>query len=231
MKSCTKCLAAKPADEFYVDKVGCQQTRCRDCVRAASRAYYAKSLRAAHDTGELTLQCQECNKQFTYLKTTGPRRKYCGERCKAQAGEAKRLEREATRVRRCRVCRTSENVTRVGKPICKGCRKEDRNNTETNRRRRLNMYGLTSAQFDEMVALQRGQCAICATDDPGTRGWQIDHDHACCPGIGSCGACVRGLLCHHCNVLLGNAKDSVDRLRQAEKYLLSNAQFGLRLVK
>lgn len=52
----------------------------------------------------------------------------------------------------------------------------------------------------------------------------IDHDHACCPGIGSCGECVRGLLCHDCNILLGMAKDSADRLDQVKKYLITNSK-------
>ena len=39
----------------------------------------------------------------------------------------------------------------------------------------------------------------------------VDHDHL----TGK----LRDLLCHHCNLLLGNAQDSVERLRLAIAYL------------
>lgn len=49
----------------------------------------------------------------------------------------------------------------------------------------------------------------------------IDHDHSCCPGKGSCGKCVRGILCRNCNVGLGFLKDSIPRLEDAISYLSS----------
>ena len=179
------------------------------------------------DTGQLTLDCNKCGESFTYVKTTGPRRIYCSQRCKANAGDAMRQQRSSDQARRCRC--GSVDVPRVGKPVCKPCCKEQRNRTDYNRKRRLNLYGLDTAQFDELLSGQRGCCAICATDNPGPKGWHIDHDHACCPGIGSCGECVRGLLCHCCNLLLGNAKDSITTLERAQKYLVATQQFAMPL--
>lgn len=46
-------------------------------------------------------------------------------------------------------------------------------------------------------------CAVCGTSDPGTvKGWQLDHDHACCDtktARSACGNCDRGVLCQTCN--------------------------------
>ena len=74
-------------------------------------------------------------------------------------------------------------------------------------------------QFRELVA-KRGSatCAICGADEAGRTSksgkpnrLHIDHDHA--TGM------VRDLLCHHCNLGIGNLRDSIDILRSAIAYL------------
>lgn len=48
----------------------------------------------------------------------------------------------------------------------------------------------------------------------------IDHDHSCCLDEGAmCGTCVRGLLCHKCNVALGMIGDDPDKLRGLIEHL------------
>jgi hypothetical protein len=74
------------------------------------------------------------------------------------------------------------------------------------------LYGITSEQYAALLEQQGDRCAICRTDTPGGKGgWHVDHDHA----IGR----VRGLLCHYCNLALGNFKDDPTRLRAALEYL------------
>lgn len=63
----------------------------------------------------------------------------------------------------------------------------------------------------ELLAKQGGICAICKTDEPKGTGWHGDHDHV--------SGRLRGALCHHCNVGLGNFKDSTLLLRRAISYL------------
>jgi hypothetical protein len=87
-------------------------------------------------------------------------------------------------------------------------------------RHRLKQLGLTPEQYDTLLANQKYRCTICRTDTPGGRGrFHVDHDHTCCPGTTACGKCVRGLLCHHCNLGLGNFRDDPTRLTLAAEYL------------
>lgn len=81
-------------------------------------------------------------------------------------------------------------------------------------------YRLRWDAYEKLLESQGGRCAICRTDKSGARRWHVDHDHECCPeSAKSCGKCVRGLLCHRCNLMLGNARDSTDTLRAAINYL------------
>lgn len=91
---------------------------------------------------------------------------------------------------------------------------------ELGRRSCLKRHGLTQAAYDALLAEQSAACRICRSTKPGGNGgWHVDHDHACCPGQGSCGRCVRGLLCSSCNLLLGHAGDDSEILRRAIEYL------------
>lgn len=72
------------------------------------------------------------------------------------------------------------------------------------RKGRLAAYGLTPERFDEMLAEQGNACAMCREPFKEGRPIVVDHDHSCCDTkLRSCGKCVRGLLCHPCNIALG----------------------------
>jgi len=86
-------------------------------------------------------------------------------------------------------------------------------------------YGITLEQYNEMVALQGGRCAICNKVPAGTshtsRRLAVDHDHAT--------NAVRGLLCSTCNTTIGMIEDSPSILDRMRRYLGKHAQ--LRLVE
>ena len=71
-------------------------------------------------------------------------------------------------------------------------------------------YGLTESEFNTILTQQNGKCAICL-EDPDRRGMAIDHCHK----TGK----IRGLLCHHCNSVLGHARESLRVLSRAVSYL------------
>lgn len=76
----------------------------------------------------------------------------------------------------------------------------------------MRTYGISLAEYVAMLEAQEGACAICLTTTPDGRGrFHVDHCHE----LGH----VRGLLCAKCNLLLGHANDSTDRLRAAIGYL------------
>ena len=85
-----------------------------------------------------------------------------------------------------------------------------------NRRRGalFSKYKITEQRYFEILEKQIGLCAICRSDSPGRKGsknFTVDHDHTT--------MVVRGLLCHPCNVMLGLAKDNIEVLEMAIKYL------------
>lgn len=107
--------------------------------------------------------------------------------------------------------------------VCKECackrHKEYRQRPETitkdRDRRYVKQYGITLAQYDDMLEDQDNQCKLCGTDDAGGKGrFHVDHCHST--------QVVRGLLCHCCNLMLGQAKDDVTILAKAIQYLQDN---------
>jgi hypothetical protein len=96
--------------------------------------------------------------------------------------------------------------------------KELYRNSENHYKRRHN---LTREERDQYILEQGSICGICATDDPGKRGWQLDHDHTCCPAEYSCSSCRRGILCVRCNTAIGLFDDNAEFIRKALAYLQS----------
>jgi hypothetical protein len=80
----------------------------------------------------------------------------------------------------------------------------------------LRTFNLSADDYQALRAKAKGRCPICKREPDE---WVIDHDHSCCPGKGSCGKCVRGMLCAHCNWALGHFEDDPERCRAAVRYL------------
>lgn len=78
--------------------------------------------------------------------------------------------------------------------------------------KRKSAYGISTVEWGAIFTAQGRVCGNCGANDPGWyRGWHTDHCHE----TGE----VRGILCHKCNHILGNARDSPEILQRAIEYL------------
>lgn len=110
-----------------------------------------------------------------------------------------------------------------GNKVCRPCRKE------VALRKRLRDYGISAEQYLLLEERQDHKCAICRRNFSDLKkNPAIDHFHDCCPRGGSCGKCVRGLLCKDCNTALGLMQDLPERLLEAAQYLLDADKFRFR---
>ena len=77
-------------------------------------------------------------------------------------------------------------------------------------------YGITSIEYDRILASQNGVCACCYTSNPGGHHKIFNVDH--CHKTGK----VRGLLCYPCNVGIGHLGDNFQSVSNAITYLSKN---------
>jgi len=119
----------------------------------------------------------------------------------------------------CSKCKTSKPTTefykRNGKPTgwCKSCTKESsaESRDKLGRRHRKNIelmwhYGITIDDFDRMHEVQKGTC-VCGESEGRANAKALHVDHCHNTGL------IRGLLCHHCNRILG----LIDNLEATDK--------------
>jgi hypothetical protein len=71
------------------------------------------------------------------------------------------------------------------------------------------LYGITLEDYDVMLARQGGKCLICKRKPK--KLLCVDHCHA--------RKKIRGLLCLHCNSMLGFARDNPRTLEEGARYL------------
>jgi Recombination endonuclease VII len=115
--------------------------------------------------------------------------------------------------------------------LCRTCKVIEadqwrRNNAERfNETRRVRYiekeYGVSIEEYDRIATSQGGVCAGCKSDGTrhhgkkghavSSRPLAVDHDHI----TGK----TRGLLCHQCNMLVGQSHDDADRLQNLADYL------------
>lgn len=82
----------------------------------------------------------------------------------------------------------------------------------TRRNKRFAKYSISEWEYEDLLEIQGGLCAICRIDlTKADREPHIDHCHDSLK--------VRGILCGSCNIGLGMFKDSIDVMKKAINYL------------
>ena len=108
---------------------------------------------------------------------------------------------------------------RSWRPRCKPCTNKiarDKYKADPSIRKNYHLkyyYGISLDEYNKKFQEQKGNCAICFTSTPGGKGthFYVDHNHRTKQ--------VRGLLCHNCNFVIGNARENTAILQHAIGYL------------
>ena len=88
---------------------------------------------------------------------------------------------------------------------------------------RIKRYNMGARQYRTLLKANSGRCHLCGLEFDAENLPQIDHDHSCCDlgkNGGSCGKCVRGLLCLQCNLALGQYEALVKRIENGQSLSL-----------
>lgn len=84
-------------------------------------------------------------------------------------------------------------------------------------------YGITADQYDLLLSIQKGVCAICSMPETTKRNGKtkrlaVDHDHAT--------GAIRGLLCAACNTFIGLSQESLETLNNVLLYVEKTTDGG-----
>lgn len=201
--------------------------RCRMCIRPARWIRGAEEWGmycAGRSCSNRDRLCQSCGGTFV-MGVDGAGTKYCSAKCKQVGYRPDRTDAAKTG---CTWCDAPDpNPRRVRRGfwpyICEKCLDPIKHVAD-----RLKQHRVPHERARQL--LTDPGCEVCGTnllEKIRTHGRNktiaalvVDHDHDCCPSDAhSCGKCVRGLLCYHCNWAAGQLRDSAVNARSLAAYL------------
>ena len=158
--------------------------RCKKCgeSKPLSEFHEATGMRDGHRS-----ECKACSREI--------RRAWYAANRQSSIAYVKRWQQE-----------NKEHLHAYRREYRKGRKAEDR---DAHLRR---TFGITSTDYEELLARQGGGCGICGKR-PGKISLHVDHDHE----TGE----IRGLLCVGCNNALGQFHDDPMLLERATDYVSS----------
>jgi Recombination endonuclease VII len=201
-KTCKSCGKTKTLDQFHKDKSKPDGLNfyCKPCVIQKVRMYSARPPR--HPAPEGMKRCCRCKETKTLDQFHKSSREWLGvnKYCKACSYElhlawAKKYPEKAAALQK---------------------KWRDTNPRRSKDHKLKGNYGIPLGTYEKMFEEQSGRCKLCGTDKPGGKGdFHIDH----CHDKGH----VRGLLCHNCNVGIGNFHHDISKLELAISYIKKTA--------
>lgn len=237
IKPCSKCQQNKNFDQFYKNSASKSgySAYCKECDneyqrrRRGSKREYGKSGFISETHKECT-KCREIKNIDGFTKNSGNKsgiHSWC-KQCMSEkvleyrGGRVLKVLEKTDTHKQCRLCEKIkpyseyagiEKKSKRRETYCKECKKFM--GTESVLRR----YHLNVEEYMKIFNSQKGVCKICKQQELDGKRLSVDHDHKCCPGVGSCGMCIRGLLCARCNKTLGMVNDNTDYLKSMVSYL------------
>lgn len=224
-QTCAQCHILKPISMFSKSS----STRsghaysCKECAKVANVVYkqsaqWKKLLQERKERHEILVIDQRCSrckitrKAEEFYKSVYTRsglQSECKKCCRrrGQLPETKKQIRERVQQHR---LNNKEKYLQREREYRKRRMATPEGRRSTRNSRLKSLYGITIEQYDLLLAMQEGVCAIC--QQPPKDEWlHVDH----CHNTGD----IRGLLCALCNRILGVWKDSPQIAQRSVLYL------------
>jgi len=222
---CSKCNQVKPGSCFHTGV-------CDDCQKERKRQYEIANNKRVQEARRFCLEqaraalekplpvrekepliykvCEECgeNKLIEAFPLIPIMKRRKGEIYKSQCKECARNSDRRRKLRRQQILQQERETLTIELDFHERAAIALRERLEKYAKV---TYGLQIDHYDEMLASQKGLCAICGGPPPAHTRLVIDHSHQ--TGM------VRGLLCNRCNVGLGFFRENQSSLANAIQYL------------
>lgn len=223
-RTCTKCKKDLPSSDFIFEG-RLRKRLCRFCLQTDAESPRIK-------------RCTKCKEDLPishfYLYKEGHRASWCNGCMRAYQKEKRNLPDPKLTLKVCRSCRLEKPISNFYKccqtkdgyatqcKSCQGAEVQKRNKFTAFRvgtltitwgmlKKKTSIFKLSYEQIRKLFEETRGVCPICQNEFKSPQDMVINHNHISSE--------IRGILCFHCNLVLGHSKESSQTLRAAADYL------------
>ena len=225
-KKCSNCGNEYEINFFQIrNETGKRRNQCKFCINAFHRKLYLekvgkfkREIRAENRESD-PKRCIRCKKikplsDFNiHNHKKGQHRNFC-KQCQAKWSKKFNRSRHGKELREVWQEKNKDKIIQYRELYKNDPGKRAQKKTYLRERWLREHFNMTSKEYDDLLQKQDGKCAICGKEKPyvnGDKHFPIDHN--------SQTGKVRGLLCHNCNVGIGNFQHSVELLTKAIEYL------------